>query len=229
MPPTILFVLTSHGRLGDTDRTTGWYLPEVAHPHAVLRDAGFTIHMASPAGGRPPMDPGGQPDAVSRAFLDDPVAQGLVDTTARLADVDPSAYDAVFFAGGHGTMWDFADDPDVRRIARHIHEAGGVVSAVCHGPAALVNVTLADGSHLVAGRRVAAFTDSEEEAVELTEVVPFLLESTLRERGAAVVTVPDFQANVVVSDRLVTGQNPASAQPLAERLVELVPSREVTR
>lgn len=218
----ILFVLTSHGDLGDTGRATGWYLPEVAHPYEVLRQAGFAVDLTSTAGGAPPMDGADSFDPVSTAFLADPAVRQRLSETPRAGSVDPADYAAVFFAGGHGTMWDFPDDTGIQDVARAVYESGGVLAAVCHGPAALVNLTLGDGTHLVAGRRVAAFTDSEEAAVGLTAVVPFLLESTLRERGAEVVTAPDFAANVVVDGRLVTGQNPASAHPLAVELVRLL-------
>ena len=137
-------------------------------------------------------------------------------------DVEAADYDAIYFAGGHGTMWDLPDNDALKRLTADIYEAGGVVSAVCHGPAALVNVTLSDGSHLVDGKELAAFTNDEEAAVELTEAMPFLLETKLRERGARFKAAPNFESNVVVSERLVTGQNPASATGVAEAIVELV-------
>ena len=136
--------------------------------------------------------------------------------------MDPTPYRAIFFAGGHGTMWDFPRDPDLARLARSIYEAGGVVAAVCHGPAALVNLTLSDGSRLVAGKQVAAFTNDEEKAVGLAEVVPFSLADQLVKAGAEHLPAPNFTAQVVADGRLVTGQNPASARGVAERVVALL-------
>ncbi|NUP65411.1 MAG: type 1 glutamine amidotransferase domain-containing protein [Nonomuraea sp.] len=217
MSKRILIVLTSHDDLGGVERT-GYYVPEAAHPWEVFRKAGHEVEVASVAGGEPPRDGYDPDDPVQAAFL----AAGLHRDTARLADVDPAAYDAVLYAGGHGTMWDFPADPDVARVGRDVYERGGVVAAVCHGPAALVGLTLSDGAHLVAGRRVAAFTNSEENKRGVAGVVPFLLADALVERGAVHEPGPDWQPHVVVDGRLVTGQNPASATPLAERVTELL-------
>jgi putative intracellular protease/amidase len=156
------------------------------------------------------------------AFLDNPEKMVQVENTLHPAQVDSSQYDAIFYAGGHGTMWDFPQTPDLDRIAAAIYEQGGIVSAVCHGPAGLLNIQLSDGAYLVAGKAVASFTNEEEAAVGLTEVVPFLLESKLIERGATVEKAPNFQSKVVVSDRVVTGQNPASAPGVAEAIVALL-------
>lgn len=221
--PRILIVVTSHDQLGDTGRPTGYYLPEVSHPHRVFEAAGFEVEFASPLGGAAPADPGSRTldDPINRAFLAGPAAAGL-DRTLRLADVDPARYDAVFFAGGHGTMWDFPDAEGLDRVAREVYEEGGIVAAVCHGPAALVNVRLSDGSFLVARKQVSAFTDEEERSVGLDGVVPFLLASRLSERGALHSGAANFQAYVVRDERLVTGQNPASATGTAEAVVEAV-------
>jgi putative intracellular protease/amidase len=219
-PRRILLSLTSHDRIGDTDRTTGYYVSEAAHPWLALTERGHTVDLVSVAGGRPPMDGLDPDDAVQRRFLDDPAVRDALAGTPAAADVDPSGYDAVVFAGGHGTMWDFPDSPALQRITRGVWDAGGIIAAVCHGPAALVNVRLTDGTPLVAGRRMAAFTDSEERAVGLDRVVPFLLSSTLAERGARLEAAPDFQAQVVIDGRLVTGQNPASAPGLAAALAD---------
>ena len=223
-----LLVLTSHTELGDTGRPTGYYVPEAAHPWSVFRDAGIAVDLASPQGGAPRPDGLDPDDAVQSAFLADPEAAAKLAATIRLADVEPSAYDAVLFVGGHGTMWDFPGDAEVGRIARAIWEADGVVAAVCHGPAALTEVTLTDGSYLVAGRTVAAFTDAEERAVGLVDVVPFLLETRLVERGARHVAAPDFAAHVETDGRLVTGQNPASATATAEAIVRLLETHEAS-
>ncbi|MEU5860768.1 type 1 glutamine amidotransferase domain-containing protein [Nonomuraea sp. NPDC047529] len=217
MSKRILIVLTSHDDLGGVERT-GYYVPEAAHPWQIFTKAGFEVDVASVAGGRPPRDGHDPDDPTQAAFL----ATGLDDDTARLADVNTAAYDAVLYAGGHGTMWDFPDNPDVARVGREIYERGGVVAAVCHGPAALVGLTLSDGSHLVDGRRVAAFTNSEESARGVADVVPFLLADALTARGARHEPAANWQPQVVADGRLVTGQNPASAGPLAERVVDLL-------
>ncbi|MEW9547743.1 type 1 glutamine amidotransferase domain-containing protein [Nonomuraea sp. NPDC050783] len=220
MNKRILIALTSHDDLGGVERT-GYYVPEAAHPWEVFRKAGHTVEVASVRGGEPPQDGFDPADPVQAAFLAAPEAHG----TPRLADLDPARYDAVLYAGGHGTMWDFPDDPGVLRLGREVYERGGVVAAVCHGPAALVNLTLSDGSYLVAGKRVAAFTNEEEELRGVARVVPFLLADKLAERGARHEPGPVWQARVVADGRLVTGQNPASAAPLAERVVELLAER----
>lgn len=180
----VLFVLTSHDRKGDTGQPTGFYLGEVTHPLAELEEAGIAVEFASIQGGEPPVDGLDLDDAVNARYWNDGRFRDAIRRTARLQDVDASRYSAIFFAGGHGAMWDFPTDAGVRRVTRELYEAGGAVAAVCHGPAALVNVTLGDGSYLVAGKRVSAFTDDEERAVGLEQVVPFLLASTLNARGA---------------------------------------------
>jgi putative intracellular protease/amidase len=218
----ILVVLTSHDRLGDTGKKTGFYLSEVSHPYAVFARAGYAVDFVSPKGGRAPLDGLDLTDAANRAFLDDGRVRAQLEATLRPSEVDPSRYAAVYYAGGHGTMWDLPGETELARIAAAIYERGGVVAAVCHGPAGLVNLRLADGAYLVAGKTVSAFTNEEEEAVGLTGVVPFLLESTLAERGARITKAPKWQAHVAVSERLVTGQNPASAAGVAERMRELL-------
>lgn len=220
----IIIALTSHGQLGDTGRSTGFYLSEAAHPYDVFMRAGYQVDFVSPQGGEPPIDGVDRNDPLQAAFLDDPQGMGRVRASLRPEQVDPADYAAIFFAGGHGVMWDFAENPALATLAARIYEQGGAVAAVCHGPAALVNLRLSDGSLLVAGKQVACFTNEEEAAVGLTEVVPFLLESTLRERGALITKAPNFAAHTAVSERLVTGQNPASATGVAEQLLELVRS-----
>lgn len=218
----ILFVLTSHNRKGNTGQPTGYYLPEAAHPWAVLEAAGFEIDFASPKGGRPPMDGADSADAVSRRFLDTQEVMQKIGNTPTPAQVRPTDYSAILFVGGHGTMWDFPDDQSLARLAASIYEAGGVVGAVCHGPAALVNLKLSDGRYLVNGKRVAAFTDDEERAVNLDGVVPFLLATTLQQRGAIHIAAPNWQVNVVVDEHLVTGQNPASAEGVGQEMARLL-------
>ena len=218
----VLIVLTSHDDLGGTGKKTGFYVSETAHPWRVFSQAGYQVDLASPQGGEPPQDGADRSDPIQKAFLDDAEMSSKLTHTLRPQEVNPRDYAAIFYAGGHGTMWDFPDNAKLAGIARDIYESGGVVSAVCHGPAALVNITLSDGTYLVAGKEVSAFTNEEEAAVELTGVVPFLLQSALEERGAKHVGGPNFQPQVAVADRLVTGQNPASAGPVAEQVVAVL-------
>lgn len=222
----VLFVLTSHRELGNTGRQTGFYLSEAAHPYKTLTDAGHKVDFVSPQGGEPPVDGFKLDDPVNKAFWEDPDVQVGLKNTLTPDQVNPADYDAVFYAGGHGTMWDFADDERLAKVAANIYEAGGVVAAVCHGPSALINIKLANGSYLVDSKTVASFTNEEESAVGLADVVPFLLESRLTERGAKHTKAPNFEAHVEVSDRLVTGQNPASAEGVGRELAALLQGRQ---
>ncbi len=217
----VLLVLTSNDDLGGV-RKTGYYISEAADPWKVFTDASYNVDIASIKGGVPPEVGRDDEDVTQQAFLSNPhVAEQLMNTTA-LADVDTTAYDAIFFVGGHGTMWDFPTDPSVNLAGHKVYESGGIVSAVCHGPAALVNMTLSDGSYIVNGKRVAGFTNDEEEAAGLTEIVPFLLADTLTQRGATHIPGPSFVENVVVDGRLITGQNPQSATGVAEAIVKML-------
>jgi putative intracellular protease/amidase len=218
----VLIVLTSHNTLGNTGKETGFYLPEVSHPVAVFDRANLTVEYVSPKGGKAPMIGVDLSDPLNQAFVENAEKMAQVENTLNPSQVDPVQYDAIFYAGGHGTMWDFPNTPDLDRIAASIYEQGGIVGAVCHGPAGLVNLRLSNGQYLIEGKTVSTFTNEEEEAVGLTEVVPFLLESKLVERGATVEKAENFQEKVSVSDRLVTGQNPASAAGVAESMVELL-------
>jgi len=219
----ILFVVTSHGQLGDSGKATGYYLPEVSHPHRALVNRGFAVEFASPRGGKPPMDPGSAQtaDDISRKFLATEAWCEALDNSLRPDQIDPERYRAIFFAGGHGTMWDFPDDLGLSSVASSIYKRGGVVAAVCHGPAALVNVRIGD-EFLVAGKTVTCFTNEEETAVALADVVPFLLEDRLRERGATIIPAAPFRPQVVTSGRLVTGQNPASAEGVGLAIATLL-------
>jgi putative intracellular protease/amidase len=221
----VLFVLTSHDRLGDSGRSTGYYLSEVSHPHRVFLNRGYAVDFASVKGGAAPMDPASldREDVVNESFLSSPDCVALT-TTRRVADVDPDPYDALFFPGGHGTMWDLPGNLDVAGLASQAYAAGRVVGAVCHGPVALVDAVLPDGRPLLRGRTVTCFSNEEERAVSLDPVVPFLLEDRLRERGATVLTAAPFEPQVVAWERLVTGQNPASARGTALAMVKLLES-----
>ncbi len=225
----IALVLTNHGELGETGEPTGFYLSEAAHPHEVFREAGHPVVLASPAGGFAPVDPKSLEldDAANATFWKEfggesdgqDGRQGVAGTTA-IRELDPAKLAGVFFAGGHGTMWDFTSADPVGDFITAVDHAEGVIGAVCHGPAALVAAKAADGGPLVKGRTVAVFTNAEEKAVELTEVVPFLLETRLGKLGAEVRTAPDFSENAVRDGRLVTGQNPASARRAGELFLE---------
>ncbi len=218
----VLFVLTSHGIKGTTGQPTGYYLAEVTHPLAVLEAAGIPVAFASIQGGEPPVDGLDLDDATNARYWSDRHFRQQISHTLSLGEIDPADYSALFFAGGHGTMWDFPESPDIQRVTREIYENNGSVGAVCHGPSALLNVTLSDGRYLVAGKKVSAFTDSEERAVQLEGVVPFLLASELEKRGAQHLPAADWNRQVVVDGRLVTGQNPQSATAVGEALRDLV-------
>lgn len=218
----VLIVLTSHAVKGATGEPTGFYLGEVTHPLAIFDAAGIPVEFASIQGGEAPVDGLDLNDATNARYWKDPAFREAIRTTPALDQVDAGRYSAVFYAGGHGAVWDFPNSPAVQRLTRQLYEAGGVVAAVCHGPAALVNVTLSDGRYLVADRRVSAFTDDEERAVKLENVVPFLLATTLTQRGAQHQAAPDWTSKVVVDGRLVTGQNPQSATSTAEAVRDLL-------
>jgi putative intracellular protease/amidase/membrane-associated phospholipid phosphatase len=220
---SILMVLTSHDQLGTTGRKTGWYLPEAAHPWKVFTEAGFDLAWTSPLGGYAQMDGVDRDDTVQTEFLDTFGELGPKTTTT--ASVDASRFDAIFYVGGHGAMWDFPGDEHLNRIAMSIYNRGGVVSAVCHGPAGLVNLKLPTGEFLVAGKNVASFSDDEEAAAGLTDVVPFLLGSILEQRGANMRIGTNFEPMTMTDGRLVTGQNPASATGTAEAVVAALAAR----
>jgi putative intracellular protease/amidase len=213
----ILLALTSHDDL-DGIRSTGFYVPEAARAWRVFRDEGFAVDLTSVRGGRPPMDGFDASDPAQQEFVRLPDLAA----TRPAAEVDAVGYDAIFYVGGHGAMWDFPHDQDLARLGRDIYESDGVVAAVCHGPSALVNLTLSDGTYLVEGKEISAFTNEEEKAVQLTEAVPFLLQTALEERGAKHVAAPNFESQVSVAERLVTGQNPASTTRTAEEVVRML-------
>ena len=220
----ILMVLTSHDQLGDTGHKTGFWLEEFAAPYYVLKDAGHTLTLASPKGGQPPIDPkSAAPDAqteATRRFEADAEAKRQLATTELLSSIDASAYDAAFYPGGHGPLWDLADDADSQKIIEQTLAAGKPLAAVCHAPAIFAHTKAADGSPLVAGRKVTGFTNGEEQAVGLTDVVPFLLEDELTRLGGHYSKGPDFAPYVVTDGKLITGQNPASSGPAAEQLLK---------
>jgi putative intracellular protease/amidase len=191
----------------------------MAHPRAVFTAAGYTVDLVSTRGGQVPLDGATGSDPVVAAFLEDPEVQRQLRESPAASTVDPALYDAIFFAGGHGAMWDFPDAKGFTDAAARIYEAGGVVGAVCHGPAALVSVRLPNGKLLIEGKQVSSFTNAEERAVKLDQVVPFLLQSRLEELGAKHEAALNWQEKVVTSERLVTGQNPASAAGVAKAML----------
>lgn len=224
----ILIVLTSHDKLGDTGKKTGFWLEEFAAPYYVFRDAGAAVTLASPKGGQPPLDPKSEVPEVqtelTKRFNADTAAQAELASTKRLADISADDFDALFYPGGHGPMWDMPDNATSIALIEVFVKAGKPVGAVCHAPVALVNVRDRDGGYLVKGRRVTGFTNEEEEAVGLTAVVPFLLEDRLKQRGGIYSKVANWVPYVQVDGRLVTGQNPASSGPAAEELLKLLRS-----
>ncbi|GCD39557.1 molecular chaperone Hsp31 and glyoxalase 3 [Streptomyces chrestomyceticus JCM 4735] len=218
----VLFVLTSHAVLGRTGSPTGFHLAETAIPWQRLRADGHTVDFASVRGGRPPVVGHDSADPAQRAFLADPDGGGRLSRTLRPEEVEAGDYAGVFFVGGHGTMWDFRGHPALHAIGRQVYESGGVLAAICHGPAAFVDLTLSDGSRLVNGRELTAFSHASEAMRGLADVVPFPLQTTLEAAGAKFSAAPDRSPHVVVSGRLVTGQNPQSSAGLGERMAELL-------
>ncbi len=220
----ILIVLTSHDTLGNTGRKTGFWLEEFAAPYYAFLDAGATLTLASPQGGQPPLDPkSDDPDAQTddtRRFRQDPAAQQRLATTRRLAEVQAADYDAVFYPGGHGPLWDLAEDPKSVSLIETMLAAGKPVAAVCHAPGVLRHAKTADGKPLVQGRQVTGFSNAEEAAVQLTDVVPFLVEDELAALGGRYTKGPDWQPYVVSDGLLITGQNPASSVGVAQSLLQ---------
>lgn len=222
----ILLVLTSHDQLGNTGHKTGFWLEEFASPYYVFKDAGAQITLASPKGGQPPIDPKSDaPDAqtaATRRFAEDAEAQRLLATSLPLAQVRAEDFDALFYPGGHGPLWDLAEDASSIALIERFIALGKPVGAVCHAPGVLRHVKAADGTPLVHGKRVTGFSNSEEEAVALTDVVPFLVEDMLKDHGGVYGRAADWHSHVEVDGLLVTGQNPASSDASAEALLTLV-------
>jgi putative intracellular protease/amidase len=218
----VLIVLTSHTELGNTGKKTGFWLPELTHPYYEFIEAGYTVDVASIEGGMAPLDSKAfeEEDEYHQIFLNDAQLMAKVMRSIPLANINPDDYQAVLYSGGSGPMWDFPNNPDINRISRSIYENKGIVSAVCHGSSALVNVTLSDGSLLITNKRIAGFTNREETDLGTTEIVPFLLQDKLVERGAIFIEGKAWQENVVIEGRLITGQNPASAKKVAQSIIK---------
>src|ERR1039457_2574606 len=224
----ILIVLTSHDQLGDTGKKTGFWLEEFAAPYYELKDAGAAITLASPKGGQPPLDPKSNlPENLTeftKRFRSDKVAQAELANTKKLPDVSATGFDAVFYPGGHGPMWDMPDNSTSIALIEAFVKANKPVAAVCHAPAAFVNVRGKDGEYLVKGKRVTGFTNAEEQAVGLSAVVSFRLKDRLKERGAVYSNAVNWTPHVQVDGKLVTGQNPASSAPVTKALLTLLHS-----
>lgn len=224
----ILMVLTSHDQLGNTGRKTGFWLEEFAAPYYVFKDAGAEISLASPAGGQPPADPvseepQNQTPATIR-FKQDGAAQAALAHTVKLSSVSDRDYDAVFYPGGHGPLWDLAEDPKSISLIEAIYAAGKPVAAVCHGPGVFRHTRAPEGTPLVKDKSVTGFSNSEEEAVGLTHVVPFLVEDSLVQNGGRYSKAENWQPYVVVHRHLITGQNPASSEAAGRTLVSILTS-----
>ena len=229
----ILMVLTSHSELGNTGKKTGFWLEEFATPYFVFRDAGADITLATPKGGQPPLDPksdepGAQTEATER-FKRDAGAQRALATTVKLSNVVPRDFDAVFYPGGHGPLWDLAEDKHSIALIESTHAAGKPVALVCHAPGVLRNAKSEDGSPLVKGKRVTGFSDTEEEAVQLTKIVPFLVEDELKRLGGLYAKGPDWTSFVQVAGNLITGQNPASSAEAAKEELKMLAAAQSKR
>ena len=219
----ILMVLTSHDQLGNTGKKTGFWLEEFAAPYYAFKDAGADVTLVSPLGGQPPLDPksdepGSQTDA-TRRFKADAATQAALASTGKLSDVSGDGFDALFYPGGHGPLWDLAEDPVSIKLIETMAAAGKIVSAVCHAPGALRHVKAADGSPLVKGKKVTGFTNTEEDAAKLTDIVPFLVEDMLVNNGGQYSKGADWAPYVVVDGKLITGQNPASSELAAQAVL----------
>jgi putative intracellular protease/amidase len=223
-----LFVLTSHDRLGKTDEKTGFHYSEMADPYYILQDHGVGVDIASIDGGEPPADPGSLekseddiPESVRR-FLNDDAAVEKLKSTIHIDDVQMDQYAGIYFPGGHGTMWDFPTSEGLKKVVEAAWNSKKIVAAVCHGPAAFVSAVDKDGKPLVKNRRVNCFTDEEERKVKKDKIVPFLLESKLRELGALIEKEQPFEAFIVEDSHLITGQNPKSAPLVANAILRVL-------
>jgi putative intracellular protease/amidase len=221
----ILLVLTSHNVLGDTGKPTGFWLEEFTAPYYAFTDADAEVTVTSPKGGHPPIDPrsddpDNQTDSMLR-FKKDPATQKVLANSVKLADVKAADYDTIFYAGGHGPMWDLTNDKNSIALIEDFYNAGKPVAAVCHGPCVLLKATY-EGQPLVKGKRVTCFTNDEEEAVGLTKVMPFLVEDELKRLGGHFEKVENWGVFTIVDGRLITGQNPASSGPTARELLKVL-------
>ncbi|CDF79358.1 ThiJ/PfpI family protein [Formosa agariphila KMM 3901] len=222
----ILFVLTSHDTLGDTGAKTGFWIEEFASPYYALLDNGADITIATPKGGQAPIDPNSDTEetatAATKRFETDPETQDRIKNTVPLSSINPSDYEAVFYPGGHGPLWDLANDETSIKLIERFNAANKPIGFVCHAPAALKSVKNVDGTPLVQGKKVTGFSNSEEAAVQLTDVVPFLVEDMLKANGGIYSKGDDWAVHVLQDGNLITGQNPASSELVAETLLKVI-------
>lgn len=220
----VLFVVTSHDKLGNTGHKTGFWVEEFAAPYYKFKDAGFEVTIATPKGGQAPIDPSSeiesaQTNATDR-FYKDSAVQDLIEHTHKLSEMSATDFDAIFYPGGHGPLWDLANDADSEQLILDFYNSGKPVGAVCHAPGVFKDVKFENGESIVKGKNVTGFSNSEEDAVHLTDVVPFLVEDELKKLGAHYSKVQDWGVHVVEDGLLITGQNPASSEAVAEKMIE---------
>ena len=219
----ILFVVTSHDKLGDTGKKTGFWVEEFAAPYYKFTDAGFEVTVATPKGGEAPIDPSSETESsqtgATERYYKDAKVQEVIAHTHKLSEVNASDFDAVFYPGGHGPLWDLANDKDSEKLILDFYNSGKMVGAVCHAPGAFKNVKFENGDSFVKGKNFTGFSNTEEEAVKLTDVVPFLLETELQNQGGHYSKTDDWGVHVVEDGLLITGQNPASSEKVAEKMI----------
>ncbi|KQT18177.1 dimethylallyltransferase [Chryseobacterium sp. Leaf404] len=219
----VLFVVTSHNQLGNTGKKTGFWVEEFAAPYYTFKDAGYEVTVATPKGGQAPIDPSSEvPDAQTAAterYYKDEEVQNLISNTQKLSEQKAENFDAVFYPGGHGPLWDLANDKDSQQLILDFNKSQKPIGAVCHAPGVFKNVTLENGGSFVKGKNVTGFSNTEEEAVQLTDVVPFLVEDELQKLGGHYTKTNDWGVHVVEDGLLITGQNPASSEKVAEKLI----------
>lgn len=224
MTTNVLMVLTSHADLGNTGEKTGFWVEEFAAPYYVLTDAGIQVTLASPAGGQPPIDPKSEmadfQTASTKRYDEDSVVQQLMANTQKLSEINPADFDAVFYPGGHGPLWDLATDQNSINLIESLIKANKPVAAVCHASAVLINAKSENGEPLVQGKAVTGFTNTEEAAVQLTDIVPFLVENELIKKGGDYQKAADWNAFAVQDGLLITGQNPQSSELAAQKLLQ---------
>jgi putative intracellular protease/amidase len=220
----ILFVLTSNNKMGDTDNKTGFWIEEFAAPYYILTDAGYNVTLASPKGGQPPIDPNSATEDAAtedtKRFDKDKKTQEVLASTKKLEDVDQKDFDAVFYPGGHGLLWDLVENKTSKKLIESFLANDKPISFVCHAPAILKNIHDTEGNALVKGKKVTGFTNGEEEAVQLTDVVPFLIEDMMKEKGADYSKIGDWEPYALEDGLLITGQNPASSSKVANLLMK---------
>lgn len=222
MPKKILLVLTSHAQFGSTGKPTGYYLPEASISAKIISDAGYEIDFVSPQGGIAPFVTGNELEPADDWFLNNSDVQYKVNHTLKPSEVDIDLYNVIYYIGGHGTVWDFKDNHELQEITRKIWENNGIVAGVCHGPIGLINVKLSDGNYLIHGKKIASFSNAEEEAEGGVGVVPFFVADELAAHGGILSHAALWEENVITDGNFITGQNPASAKGVSQEIVKLL-------